>query len=90
MTLISDFLKSTFMWWKSSRLVADDVINEQISLNLELRLEHLVHSYGIWHSPAHITSAPITANFISYFIFGLLYLSQISARFKSYTDKVAQ
>ncbi len=28
------FLKSTFMWWKSSRsrLVADDVINEQISL----------------------------------------------------------
>lgn len=32
----SDFLKSTFMWWKSSRsrLVADDVINEQISLEL--------------------------------------------------------
>ncbi len=30
------FLKSTFMWWKSSRsrLVADDVINEQISLEL--------------------------------------------------------
>ncbi len=32
----SEFLKSTFMWWKSSRsrLVADDVINEQISLEL--------------------------------------------------------
>ncbi len=32
----SDFFKSTFMWWKSSRsrLVADDVINEQISLKL--------------------------------------------------------
>ncbi len=32
----SDFLKSTFMWWKSSRsrLVANDVINEQISLEL--------------------------------------------------------
>ncbi len=32
----SDFLKSTFMWWKSSRsrLVADDIINEQISLEL--------------------------------------------------------
>ncbi len=32
----SDFLKSTFMWWKSSRsrLVADDVINELISLEL--------------------------------------------------------
>ncbi len=30
------FLKSTFMWWKSvrSQLVADDVINEQISLEL--------------------------------------------------------
>ncbi len=30
------FFKSTFMWWKSSRsrLVADDVINEQISLEL--------------------------------------------------------
>ncbi len=30
------FLKSTFMWWKSSRsrLVADDVINEQISLEM--------------------------------------------------------
>ncbi len=33
---ISDFFKSTFMWWKSSRsrLVAVDVINEQISLKL--------------------------------------------------------
>ncbi len=32
----SDFLKSTFMWWKSSRsqLVADDIINEQIRLEL--------------------------------------------------------
>ncbi len=42
----SDFLKSTFKWWKSSRsrLVAYDVINEQISL--ELWLKHLVHS---WH-----------------------------------------
>ncbi len=30
------FLKSTFMWWKSSqsRLSADDVINEQLSLQL--------------------------------------------------------
>ncbi len=42
----SDFLKLTFKWWKSSRsqLVADDVINEQISL--ELWLKHLVQS---WH-----------------------------------------
>ncbi len=34
--MTSDFLKSTFMWWKSSRsrLVADDIINEQISLEL--------------------------------------------------------
>ncbi len=41
------FLKSTFMWWKSSRsrLVADDVINEQISL--ELWLKHRVYIYGI-------------------------------------------
>ncbi len=33
---ISDFLKLTFMWWKSSRsrIVADDIINEQISLEL--------------------------------------------------------
>ncbi len=32
----SDFFKSTFMWWNSSRswLVADDVFNEQISLEL--------------------------------------------------------
>ncbi len=30
------FFKSTFMWWKSSlsRLVADDIINEQTSLEL--------------------------------------------------------
>ncbi len=55
------FLKSTFIWWKSSRsrLVADDVINEQISL--ELWLKHLVHRYEIWHSTAHMTIAPITA-----------------------------
>ncbi len=48
------------MWWKSSqsRLVTDDVINEQ----MELRL---VHSYEIWDSAAHMTIAPITAYFVS-------------------------
>ncbi len=50
------------MWWKSSqsRLVTDDVINEQISLELRL-----VHSYEIWDSAAHMTIAPITAYFVS-------------------------
>ncbi len=77
------------MWCKSSRsrLVADDVINEQISLDLELRLKDLVHIYGIWHT-AHMAIAPITVHFfISYFVFGSLYFSQISARSKSDTDK---
>ncbi len=53
------------MWWKSSRLVADDVINEQISD------KHLVHSYEIWH----MTIAPIRAHFISSLVFGSLYFS---------------
>ncbi len=67
--------KVDFYVMKSSRrwLVADGVINEQISLNLELRLKHLVHSYGIWHSTAHMAIAPITAYLSSLFVFGLLY-----------------
>ncbi len=46
----SDFLKSAFMWWKlsRSRLVADDVINEQISLELwQTPCAHL------WHTAKH-------------------------------------
>ncbi len=43
-----------------SRLVADDDINEQISLKL---WQTLVHSYEIWHSAAHMSIAPITAYF---------------------------
>lgn len=46
-----DFFKSTFMWLKSSQLVADDVINEQ-SLNLELRLEHRLACAKLWHMTA--------------------------------------
>ncbi len=59
----SDFFKSTFMWWKSSRsrLVADDVINEQSD-------KRLVHRYEIWHSTAHMTIAPITACFSVIFL----------------------
>ncbi len=46
----SYFLKSTFMWWKlsRSRLVADDVINAQISL--ELRQTPCAQ---LWHMTAH-------------------------------------
>ncbi len=57
------------MWWKLSRrrLVADVVINEQISLNLELRIKHLVYSYGIWHSTAHMAIDPITAYLYQFF-----------------------
>ncbi len=36
-------------------------------MNLELRLEHLVHSYGIWHSAAHMAIPPITAYFYQLF-----------------------
>ncbi len=77
------------MWWKSSasRLVADDVINEQINLELWQTQLCLVHSYEIWHSAAHMTIAPITAYFYQFFIFGSLYFSQIPARSKSDTDK---
>ncbi len=73
------------MWWKSSRrrLVADDVINEQISLNLELRLNHPVHIYAISHSATHMAIAHITA----YLVFESLYFSQIPARSKSDTVK---
>ncbi len=46
----SYFLKSTFMWWKlsRSRLVADDVINAQISL--ELRQTPCAQ---LWHMTQH-------------------------------------
>ncbi len=42
-----------------SRLVADDadVAGDK----------HLVHSYEIWHSAAHMTIAPITAYFYQFF-----------------------
>ncbi len=58
----SDFFKLTFMRWKSSRsrLVADDIINEQKVWSCDKRL---VHSYEIWDSSAHMTIAPITAYF---------------------------
>ncbi len=41
------------MWWKSSWLVANDDINEQISLNLELRLEYI-----LWTAMAYDTVLP--------------------------------
>ncbi len=60
----SDFLKSTFMWWKSSRswLVADDVINEQISLEM-----WLTPCAQLWTRAAHMTNASITAYFYQFF-----------------------
>ncbi len=43
------FLKSTFMWWKSSRsrLVADDVINEQISLEAVTQTPDMKYDTGL-------------------------------------------
>ncbi len=45
----SDFLSRLLCDSSRSRLVADDVINKQISH------KRLVHSYEIWHSTAHMT-----------------------------------
>ncbi len=83
----SDFLKSTFLWWKSSRrrLVADDIINEQISLEL-----WQTTCIQLWHMTQHCPHGYCSYNslfFISSFVFGSLYFSQISARSKSDTDK---
>ncbi len=72
-----------FMWWKSSRswLVADDVINELISLEL-----WQTPCAQLWNMTQRCPHDYCTYNslfFISSLVFGSLYFSQIPARSKS-------
>ncbi len=66
-------------------LKSDDVINEQISLE-----PWQTPCVQLWHMTQRCPHDYCTYNslfFISYFVFGSLYCSQISARSKSDTDK---
>ncbi len=80
------FLKLTFMWWKSSqsRLVTDDVINEQISLEL-----WQTPCAQLWYMTQRCPHDYCTYNSLFLSVLSSLgrYISQIPACSKSDTDK---